>query len=48
MRQCGYWPEVQCSAPGIPRPRQGIGDPFVQLGQGQARRARLVDESQEL
>jgi hypothetical protein len=42
-----YWPGVQCSAAGIPQPRQGIGDPFVQLGQGRAGRARLVDESQD-
>jgi len=41
-----YWPGLQCSAAGIPRPRQGVGDPFVQLGQGRAGRARLVDESQ--
>jgi hypothetical protein len=43
----GLWPGLQCSARGIPRPRQGIGDPFVQLGQGHAGRARLVDESQD-
>jgi hypothetical protein len=43
----GYWPGLQCSALGIPRPRQGVGDPFVQLGQGQAGRARLVDVSQD-
>jgi len=43
----GYWPGLQCAAAGIPRPRQGVGDPFVQLGQGQAGRARLVDESQD-
>jgi hypothetical protein len=41
------WPGLQCSAQGIPRPRHGIGDPFVQLGQGRAGRARLVDESQD-
>ncbi len=27
--QNGRWPGLQCSAVGIPRPRQGIGDPFV-------------------
>jgi hypothetical protein len=43
----GRWPGLQCSAAGIPRPRQGVGDPFVQLGQGRSGRARLVDESQD-
>jgi hypothetical protein len=43
----GRWPGVQCTAPGIPRPRQGVGDPFVQLGQGRSGRARLRDESQD-
>ncbi len=43
----GSWPGLQCSAPGIPRPRQAVGDPFVQLGQGAAGRARLVDLSQD-
>jgi hypothetical protein len=43
----GRWPGLQCSAIGIPRPRQGIGDPFVQLGQGRTGRARLMDESQD-
>jgi hypothetical protein len=42
----GLWPGLQCAAAGIPRPR-GVGDPFVQLGQGRAGRARLVDESQD-
>lgn len=41
----GEYPGLQCSAAGIPKPRRGIGDPFVQLGQGRAGRARLVDES---
>ena len=31
---------LQCSARGIPRPKGAVGDPFVQLGQGQAGRAR--------
>lgn len=43
----GSYPGLQCSAAGIPKPRQGIGDPFVQLGQGSAGHARLVDESQD-
>ena len=43
----GGWPGLQCAAQGIPRPRQGVGDPFVQLGQGRAGRARIVDESQD-
>ncbi len=43
----GLWPGLQCSARGIPRPAHGIGDPFVQLGQGASGRARLVDESQD-
>jgi hypothetical protein len=43
----GDYPGLQCSAQGIPKPKQGIGDPFVQLGQGRAGRARLVDESQD-
>jgi hypothetical protein len=43
----GNYPGLQCSAAGIPKPRHGIGDPFVQLGQGSAGRARLVDESQD-
>jgi hypothetical protein len=43
----GDYPGVQCSAPGIPKPARGIGDPFVQLGQGAAGRARLRDESQD-
>jgi len=38
----GRWPGLQCSAPGIPRPSGGVGDPFVQLGEGQAGRARVV------
>jgi len=42
----GDWPGLQCSAGGVPRPKHGIGDPFVQLGQGQAGRAKVVDESQ--
>jgi hypothetical protein len=43
----GDYPGLQCSAAGIPKPRHGIGDPFVQLGQGRAGRAKLVDESQD-
>jgi len=43
----GLWPGLQCSAPGIPRAPSKIGDPVVQLGQGRAGRARLVNESQD-
>lgn len=43
----GRWPGLQCQAAGIPHPRSGIGDPAVQLGQGRAGRARLVDISQD-
>ena len=43
----GNYPGLQCSAEGLPKPKQGFGDPFVQLGQGHAGRARLVDESQD-
>lgn len=43
----GRWPGLQCMAAGIPRPRQGIGDPAVQLGQGETGRARLVDVSED-
>ncbi len=43
----GDYPGLQCSAAGIPKPKHGLGDPFVQLGQGHAGRARLVDESQD-
>ncbi|MGP8241477.1 MAG: hypothetical protein ACLQQB_06900 [Solirubrobacteraceae bacterium] len=43
----GDYPGLQCGAAGIPKPKHGYGDPFVQLGQGQAGRARLVDESQD-
>jgi hypothetical protein len=43
----GDYPGLQCSAAGIPKPKHGIGDPFVQLGQGHAGRAKLVDESQD-
>lgn len=43
----GDYPGLQCAAAGIPKPRQGIGDPFVQLGQGRAGRARIVNESQD-
>jgi hypothetical protein len=43
----GDYPGLQCSAAGIPKPKHGFGDPFVQLGQGRAGRARLVDESQD-
>jgi hypothetical protein len=43
----GNWPGLQCMAAGIPRPRQGVGDPAVQLGQGRVGRARLVDVSQD-
>lgn len=43
----GNYPGLQCSAEGIPKPKHGFGDPFVQLGQGLAGRAELVDESQD-
>jgi hypothetical protein len=43
----GDYPGLQCSAAGIPKPKHGIGDPFVHLGQGRAGRAKLVDESQD-
>lgn len=43
----GNYPGLQCSAEGIPKPKHGIGDPFVQLGQGRVGRAMLVDESQD-
>lgn len=44
----GLWPGLQCSAPGIRRaPGSNVGDPFVQLGQGRAGRAQLVDLSQD-
>lgn len=42
----GLWRGLQCQAAGIPR-GPGIGDPAVQLGQGRAGRARLVDISQD-
>jgi hypothetical protein len=42
----GLWPGLQCQTTGIPH-GQGIGDPAVQLGQGRAGRARLVDISQD-
>jgi hypothetical protein len=42
----GTWPGLQCSAPGLHRVPHGIGDPFVQLGQGSVR-ARVVDLSQD-
>ncbi len=38
---------LQCSALGIPRPKRGIGDPVVKLGQGRAGRAQLMDQSQD-
>lgn len=42
------WPGLQCAAAGIPRaPGSNVGDPFVQLGQGRAGRARIVDLSQD-
>jgi hypothetical protein len=43
----GDYPGLQCAAAGIPKPKHGIGDPFVQLGQGRAGHAKLVDESQD-
>lgn len=43
----GNYPGLQCSAEGLPKPKQGFGDPFVQLGQGHAGRAKLVAESQD-
>lgn len=42
----GLWRGLQCQAAGIPH-GQGVGDPTVQLGQGRAGRARLVDISQD-
>ncbi len=42
----GFWRGLQCQAAGIPRV-QGVGDPAVQLGQGRAGRARLLDVSQD-
>src|ERR1035441_9035557 len=42
----GLWPGLQCQTTGIPH-GQGIGDPAVQLGQGRAGRARLIDISQD-
>ena len=42
----GLWRGLQCQALGIPH-GQGVGDPAVQLGQGRAGRARLVDISQD-
>jgi len=42
----GFWRGLQCQAAGIPRV-QGVGDPAVQLGQGRAGRARLLDISQD-
>jgi hypothetical protein len=46
-RENGLWPGLQCSARGIPRAPGPVGDPFVQLGQGRAGRAKLVDLSQD-
>jgi len=42
----GLWRGLQCQATGLPH-APGIGDPAVQLGQGRAGRARLVDISQD-
>ena len=42
----GLWPGLQCQTTGLP-PVHSIGDPAVQLGQGRAGRARLVDISQD-
>jgi hypothetical protein len=42
----GLWPGLQCAAEGIPRPAGAVGDPFVQLGQGRAGRARVLNLSQ--
>jgi hypothetical protein len=42
----GLWPGLQCQTTGI-KPVSGVGDPAVQLGQGRAGRARLVDISQD-
>jgi hypothetical protein len=42
----GLWRGLQCQAAGIPH-GPGIGDPAVQLGQGRAGRARLIDMSQD-
>jgi hypothetical protein len=45
----GFYPGLQCSAKGIPRPKgqPNVGDPFVHLGQGRAGRAQDVLESQD-
>jgi hypothetical protein len=43
----GLWPGLQCAAAGIPRAPGGVGDPFVQLGQGRAGQAKIVDLSQD-
>ena len=42
----GRWPGLQCQTTGLPRV-SAIGDPAVQLGQGSAGRARLLDISQD-
>jgi hypothetical protein len=42
----GLWRGLQCQAARIHR-GEGIGDPAVQLGQGRAGRARLLDISQD-
>lgn len=42
----GFWRGLQCQTTGLPHP-QGIGDPAVQIGQGRAGRARLIDISQD-
>jgi hypothetical protein len=44
----GPWPGLQCSVERIPRaPGSKVGDPFVQLGQGRAGRAKVVNLSQD-
>jgi hypothetical protein len=41
------WPGLQCGAEGIGARHHDVGDPFVQLGQGTAGRARLVYLSED-
>ena len=43
----GLWRGLQCQAAGIPHGPGNVGDPAVQLGQGRAGRARLVNISQD-
>jgi hypothetical protein len=41
------WPGLQCSAEGIGTGHHNVGDPFVQLGQGTAGRAKVVYLSED-